>query len=141
MTDPINLIAGGIHHDTRGAIEFVNEFDMAQVKRFYIIKHNDVETLRGWRAHRIEQRWFYVLNGGFRVQLVKIDNWNSPSRNLPLQEQILTEATKEVLHIPAGYATCLKALEEGSRLLVFADFGIDHANNDNYLYPTDYFIL
>lgn len=139
MFDDIGIITGGIHHDARGSIEFVNEFDMSPVKRFYIIKHNDTETSRGWRAHQIEQRWFYVLNGTFQVQLVKIDKWDSPSRDLTIQKQILSESTKQVLHIPAGYATCLKALSEDSRLLVFADFGIENASNDNYLFPLDYF--
>lgn len=139
MIDNISVMVGGIHNDIRGSIEFVNEFDMDHVKRFYIIKHNDTQTLRGWRAHQIEQRWFYVINGSFQVQLVKIDKWDSPSRSLPIQEQILSESTKQVLHIPAGYATCLKAFEEDSRLLVFADFGIENASNDNYLFPLDYF--
>ncbi len=139
MIGDIKLIAGGVHSDIRGSIEFVNEFDMNQVKRFYIIKHNDIKTLRGWRAHKIEQRWFYVLNGIFQVQIVKIDNWDSPDKNLPIQEQILSEPAKQILHIPAGYATCLKALEEDSRILVFADSGIENASNDNYLFPLDYF--
>lgn len=141
MIDAINIITGGIHNDSRGSIEFVNEFDMSPIKRFYIIKHNDTETLRGWRAHRIERRWFYVLNGSFQLRLVKIDNWDSPSNNLPIQEKILLESSKQVLYIPSGYATCLRALEEGSRLLVLADYSIDNANHDNYLYPLDYFIL
>ena len=139
MIDDINIISGGIHSDARGSIEFVNDFDMSPIKRFYIIKHNDIETLRGWRAHRIEQRWFYVLNGGFQLKLVKIDDWNSPSTHLPAQEHLLLESQKQVFHIPSGYATCLKALEENSKLLVLADFGIEHASNDNYLYPLDYF--
>ena len=139
MIDDINIISGGIHCDARGSIEFVNDFDMSQVKRFYIIENNDTQTLRGWRAHRIEQRWFYVLSGSFQLKLLKIDNWDSPNTNLPVHEYTLLKSQKQVFHIPSGYATCLRALEEDSRLLVFADFGIEHASNDNYLYPLDYF--
>src|SRR5690606_23447518 len=69
------FIHGGIAEDHRGSIRFVNDFDMAAVKRFYIIENKDTETIRGWRAHRIEQRWFYVLEGAFSLKAVKIDDW------------------------------------------------------------------
>lgn len=34
----IKTIKGGIAEDHRGHIRFVNDFDMTEVKRFYIIK-------------------------------------------------------------------------------------------------------
>ena len=49
----IAQITGGIAKDHRGQIRFVNDFDMTEVKRFYIITNKDTELIRGWRAHRI----------------------------------------------------------------------------------------
>src|SRR5690606_41963258 len=83
----INTIQGGIAEDHRGHIRFVNEFDMTQVKRFYIIKNKDTDLVRGWRAHRIEQRWFYVLSGSFSVDLIKIDDWENASPDLARSEE------------------------------------------------------
>src|SRR5690606_28809821 len=136
----VNSIMGGIAEDHRGSIRFVNEFDMSAVKRFYIIENKDTETIRGWRAHRIEQRWFYVVDGAFSLKTVKIDDRMEASRDLPVEETILRSEEQRVIHVPVGYATAFQALEPGSRLLVFADYGIEHAKDDDYTYPADYFV-
>lgn len=136
----INTIQGGIAEDHRGHIRFVNDFDMTQVKRFYIIKNKDTNLVRGWRAHRLEQRWFYVLSGSFTVDLIKIDDWENASPDLPMEKRVLTAADKQVLHVPAGYGTAFQALDPNSELLVFADYGIEHAKNDDYTWPEDYFV-
>lgn len=136
----IQTIKGGMASDHRGTIRFVNEFDMTQVKRFYSIRNADAELVRGWRAHRIEQRWFYVLSGSFVLDLVKIDDWDNASVTLPVERRILRAEEGEVLHVPVGYGTAFQAMEEGSELLVFADYGIEHAPNDDYTWPVDYFV-
>lgn len=135
----IDLIKGGIAKDHRGQIRFVNDFDMSLVKRFYIIKNSDTELIRGWRAHRMEQRWFYVLSGSFELSLVRIDDWENPSKNLDIEKRILKTENQQVVHVPVGYGTAFKALEEGSELLVFADYGIENAKNDDYTWPIGYF--
>lgn len=138
MSD-ITSIKGGIAADHRGSIRFVNDFDMTQVKRFYIIENADTELIRGWRAHRIEQRWFHVLDGGFLLKIVKIDNWDSASHALPITEMVLQGENQHVIHVPPGFATAFQALSPSSRLMVFADFPIAHAANDDYTYPLNYF--
>lgn len=134
------LTTGGIAKDVRGQIRFVNDFDMTAVKRFYIIKNSDTGTIRGWRGHQIEQRWFYVLCGTFIVKLIAIDNWNNADKKLPVEVLELRAEEGKVLHVPAGYATAFQAKIEDSELLVFADHGIDHASNDDHVWPTDYFV-
>ena len=136
----ICTIQGGIADDHRGHIPVVNDYDMTQVKRFYMIKNKDTDLVRGWRAHRIEQRWFYVLSGSFLVDLIKIDNWENASSQLLVERRILSVADKQVLHVPVGYGTAFQATESESELLVFADYGIDHAKNDDYTWPEDYFV-
>ncbi|HWK99309.1 MAG TPA: WxcM-like domain-containing protein [Parapedobacter sp.] len=136
----VTITQGGIAEDHRGSIRFVNDFDMTVVKRFYIIENKDAETIRGWRAHRIEQRWFYVLDGAFSMKTVKIDNWDEPSQELPVEETTLRHEDQRVIHMPVGYGTAFQALESGSRLLVFADYGIEHAKNDDYTYALTYFV-
>ena len=136
----VEIIKGGISLDNRGQIRFVNEFDMSSVKRFYIIKNSDTELIRGWRAHRVEQRWFYVLSGSFELNIVKIDNWTNPSIDLTIETIKLSADDLQVVHLPVGYGTAFKALEENSELLVFSDHGIEHAPFDDYTWPVDYFI-
>lgn len=139
MERTASIIKGGSHSDHRGTISFVNDFDMNPVRRFYVISHPDTEIVRGWRAHKIEQRWFQVLYGAFLIRLVKIDNWESPSKNLPVEKFTLFADNNEVLYIPAGYGTLIQAIQKNSRIIVYGDYGIENANLDDYLYPSDYF--
>ncbi|MCT1523544.1 WxcM-like domain-containing protein [Sphingobacterium hotanense] len=135
----IKYIQGGIAKDQRGQIRFVNDFDMNLVKRFYIIKNADLKLIRGWRAHRMEQRWFYVLSGSFSIDIVEIDNWDHASPDLPIRSEVLNAEDSQVLHLSKGYGTAFQALKPNSEILVFSDFGIENAPNDDYTYPIDYF--
>lgn len=139
MTEKPTIILGGRATDHRGTIRFVNDFDMSQVKRFYIIENSDTETIRGWRAHRIEQRWFHVLQGEFRVGLVEIDDWRKPSPNLPIAYYNLSANNMEVFHIPVGYGISIQATEIHSKMIIFGDQGMENAELDDYLFPIDYF--
>lgn len=132
-------IQGGVAEDLRGQIRFVNDFDMSLVKRFYIIKNIDTETVRGWRAHRIEQRWFYVISGSFEIALVRIDNWDEPDAGLPIEHIELDQYMMKVLYVPAGYGTAIKALIPNSEIMVFADYPISHAAKDDYTWSLEYF--
>lgn len=134
-----SIIQGGAHADHRGTIRFYNSFEMSRVKRFYLIEHSDVETIRAWRGHRLEQRWFNVTSGEFLIKVVKIDDWEAPDGKAPVVSYKLSASENLILHIPNGYATGLKATEPNSVILVFADFGIEHAQNDDYLFDQDYF--
>lgn len=135
----IIVIQGGQAKDSRGEIRFVNEFDMTLVKRFYIIKNSDTELIRGWRAHRIEQRWFYVLKGAFQLDLVKIDNWLNPDPNLPIERRHLKASEMQILNVPIGFGTAFRALESDSELLVYSDYPIAHAPHDDYTWDKYYF--
>ena len=133
------FIQGGIAKDQRGQIRFVNDFNMGEVKRFYLIKNSDLNLIRGWRAHRIEKRWFYILSGSFLINIVKIDNWESPSVNLKVEKILMNSIENKMIYLPPGYGTAIKALEPESEVLVFADHNLDHADLDNYTFELDYF--
>lgn len=139
MEKIIETISGGIAEDHRGQIRFVNEFDMTQVKRFYIIKNHDTKLVRGWRGHRIEHRWLYVLSGAFSVDLVEIDDWENASPSLSVKKRILASKDQQVLHVSPGYAAAFQALEPGSELLVFSDSGIENSGTDDYMWALNYF--
>jgi len=135
----VEIIQGGRHLDGRGMLDYVNDFDMSQVKRMYFITHPDPSVKRGWRGHKLEQRWFFVVKGSFEINLVKIDNWTSPDRDLPIETYLLSADNPQVIHVPIGYASGFKALEPDSRFMVYADTGIEAAKLDDYQYPVDHF--
>ena len=135
----IKLIEGGSSTDSRGRIRFVNDFNMEFVKRFYLIKNAGSSVVRGWRGHRIEQRWFFSVVGSFDIRIVEIDNWLAPDRDSTILCYKLKANDNIVLNVPNGYATAISSIEENSELLVFSDFDIHHAKEDDYYYDLDYF--
>jgi dTDP-4-dehydrorhamnose 3,5-epimerase len=126
------IITGGTHTDDRGTLTFFNDFDMKRVRRFYQIDHPDTTIIRAWQAHQIEQKWFYVTRGSFKVILVQPDNWSNPSPDLSYEEFTLQSDQKQVLHIPGGLANGFQALEPNSRLLVFSNFSMKEAGTDDF---------
>ena len=130
----IKIINGGIFTDYRGKIAHVNELDMTEIKRFYIIHHHDIDTIRAWHAHQNEKKWFYCLKGSFTTAFVKIDNWENPSINLKPEIFKLSEKNSKIICIPEGYANGIKADEPNSILMVFSDKVLSEAVNDSWRY-------
>lgn len=132
------IISGNIYTDSRGILLYNNDFDASAVKRMYIVENNDLDILRGWQGHKVEQRWFSAVQGVFCIKLIKIDDWIKPSKNLFVIEYELDSSNLNVLHIPAGYVTCIKSKVLHSKLLVLADYLINELK-DEYKYPSNYF--
>ena len=133
MSD-IQVIRGEIFRDERGQISSLNEFHFEGVKRTYIIHHPDASVIRGWHAHQFERKWFYCIKGAFSVALVKIDNWENPSQELPAEVFRLTENDSRLVCVPAGYANCLKAHEADSIMQVYSDKILSEALGDSWRY-------
>ncbi|MFC4209922.1 hypothetical protein ACFOWA_01935 [Pedobacter lithocola] len=127
-----SLIQGKIHTDTRGILRFFNDFDMSLVKRFYVTEQLDTSIVRGWQGHKKEQKWFYVVNGTFKLILVKPDDWENPSENLPFEEFILEASANRVINIPPGIATGFQALEQPSKMIIFSDLTLEESVNDDF---------
>lgn len=132
------IISGGCHKDARGSLYFNNDFDASAVKRIYVIENINTEFVRAWRGHQIEERWFSAVQGSFIIELIAIDNWDSPSKNLARVQFILKSDTLGVLHIPRGYVSSIQSNEEGSKLLVMANYSMGELD-DEYRFDVDYF--
>lgn len=131
------IICGGRFSDERGELKFVNDFDPQLVKRFYTIKNDSLDTIRAWQGNRIESKYFHVVSGKFIICLVKIDNWDTPTDDLPVYEYILSAEKSEILYVPAGYANGIKSLENNSNLLVFSSHSLAQAKRGSYRYEAD----
>lgn len=131
----VELIKGSEFIDERGALRFFNDFDMGEVVRFYEIAPVDTKIIRAWQGHRHEKKWFHCLNGSFIINLVKVDDFDNPSDQLVPEKITLKSHEPSVLAVPKGYATGIKAVEEGSRLQVFSNFGLEASKKDDYRFP------
>lgn len=132
------LLEGKKHQDERGIITYNNDFDATEIKRIYTIENHSTDFIRGWQGHKIEKRWFASIKGSFDISVIEVDNFTNPSNDLIIQKYILTDDILTYLHIPSGYITAIQAKENGSKLLVLADYGLGEIN-DEYRYNLDYF--
>jgi dTDP-4-dehydrorhamnose 3,5-epimerase-like enzyme len=132
-----NLIEGSNFSDARGGLNFFNSFHMNEIVRMYEIQPNDIKTIRGWQAHQKEKKWFYCNAGSFVLNLVEIDNFDSPSKTLVPKQYVLKADQPSVLEISGGYATAFKAQENNSKLIVFSDFSLEESKNDDFRFPLE----
>ncbi|MBO6185072.1 MAG: WxcM-like domain-containing protein [Chryseobacterium sp.] len=138
MTNNQLQITGSRHQDERGIITYNNDFDASQIKRIYTIENHSTDFIRGWQGHKIEQRWFSCMKGSFEISVIVVDNFTNPSKYLIIQKYLLTDDVLTYLHIPSGCITAIQAKEEGSKLLVLADYGLGEIN-DEYRFDLNYF--
>lgn len=125
------LIKGGIYSDQRGQISFVNDMKFDAIERFYIISNSAANPLRAWQGHKIDNKFFYCIQGKIRVHFVKVDNWDSPSRDLKVESVMLSASESNVLYIPEGYANAIESLEEGSKLMSFSTLPLSRTAEDD----------
>ncbi len=140
MAEELNrtsIIEGGLHADARGTVTFVNDFDFKGVDRFYTIRAHRAHEPRGWRGHRIEHKWFTVVQGTLLLAVVKPDDWSSPSGNLPVEQIVLSGLKPRILSVPAGHATASMALTEDAIMVIFSSGRIEDAKRDDYLFPVE----
>lgn len=128
-------IKGASFSDERGSLIFFNSFDMGEVKRFYEIKPNNIETVRAWQGHIIEKKWFYCNSGEFVVNLAELDKIGAPVENKKPVLFILKSEEPMILCVPSGYASGFKAIKENSSLMVFSDSSLEDSKNDDFRFP------
>ncbi len=133
----VELIPGGLHVDERGVVSFVNDFDFKGVDRFYTIQSHKINEPRGWIGHQKEHKWFMAMTGNMIVSVVAPDNWENPSRDLPVQPYTLSAYKPAVLHVPPGYATTSIMLSSEALLGVFSSGKIENATKDDWRFTTD----
>jgi len=132
------LLKGNSHEDSRGTLMYNNDFDARAIKRIYVIENKSTDIVRAWQGHKIEQRWFSAISGSFKIELIAIADWNRPCKKADRFEFELDSKKLDILHIPAGYVSSIQSLEEGTKLLVMADFALGELE-DEYRYEADYF--
>lgn len=132
------IIQGGNFSDHRGTISYVNDFSFAAVERFYIISNSDDNPIRAWQGHKLDAKNFYCLSGSFKIHFVKVDNWENPSKDLLIETVTVSASESKIVHIPAGYANAIQALEKDSKLISFSTLPLVNVSEDDVRYDSDY---
>jgi dTDP-4-dehydrorhamnose 3,5-epimerase len=132
------LIKGGLSVDDRGAVSFVNEFNFADVKRFYVVENHKQGFIRAWHGHKKESKYVFVVKGSAVVAAVKVDNWENPSKDLQMNRYILSEKSPSILFIPAGYANGFMSLSEDTKLVFYSTSELKDSLNDDIRFDAHY---
>jgi dTDP-4-dehydrorhamnose 3,5-epimerase len=132
------LLRGGLAVDDRGEVGFVNDFDFADVKRFYTVSNHRAGFVRAWHGHRHESKHVLAVSGAALVCCVEIDDWSNPSVELPVQRYVLSERTPSILRVPAGYANGFLTLSDDTKLMFFSSSTLEESAGDDIRFPARY---
>lgn len=116
---------------------FVNEFDFEDVDRFYYLRASTPFQPRGWVGHKIDKKYFTVIQGKALVSVVRPDDWDNASPNLPVERFTLSAENPQILCIPPGHATGSMMLTPDAILMIFSSGKIEDASRDDYRFPKD----
>lgn len=127
-------IEGNSIVDDRGMVSFINAFSFKGVKRFYQVVNHQAGFVRAWHAHKKEAKYVYVSSGSAIVAAVKIDNWTSPSTDIPIYRFVLSSHKPTVLYIPSGYANGFKTLTPDAVLIFLSTLTVEESRGDDIRY-------
>lgn len=127
----VQFTEGNLFEDHRGKVAFVNDFSFEGIERFYVIANSEENPIRAWQGHKLDSKNFYCVSGSFKIGFVAIDDWENPSLDLKVETVILTATKSRVLHIPAGYANAIVALEKNSKLISFSSLPLNKSKEDD----------
>ena len=134
----VRIIEGDLAVDDRGAVSFVNDFDFSGVKRFYKVTNHMAGFVRAWHAHRREAKYVTVLQGAAIIGAVRIDNWEKPSKELPVERYVMSSKKPQVLYIPPGYANGFMSLSSDLKLIFFSTATLEESSNDDIRFDAGY---
>jgi dTDP-4-dehydrorhamnose 3,5-epimerase len=138
MNNKPYVINGGVAVDDRGEITFVNEFNFESVKRFYMVSNHKAGFVRAWHAHKREGKYVTAVVGSAIVGAVKIDDWESPSKDLDVERYVISEKKPQVIYIPPGYANGFMSLTQDLKLVFYSTSKLEESSGDDIRYDARY---
>ena len=132
------VIEGGLAVDDRGTVAFANDFHLPNVKRFYFVSNHRAGFIRAWHGHPNEAQYVMAVQGTSVVGAVKVDNWEAPSRDLPVTRFVLSEYKPCLVYIPPGYASGFMSLTAGAKLLFLSTATFEESQADHVPFDAHY---
>lgn len=142
MDDPKkpSLIDGGVFHDETGYLSFVNDFDLANIQRFYVINQGLSDEPKAWQGHPVEEKFFYCISGSCNIFCVAIDDWGNPSQNLQPMKFELCAKKPQILCIPNGYANAILAREDETKIISFSKVALQDSVEEKIKYDKNIWV-
>ena len=131
MISEFSQIPGGKAFDDRGSLTFINDLDLNMFKRFYIVENHSRGFVRAWHGHKKEAKAVVVVSGSALVAAVKVDDWESPSKDLKIERVVLSSEKPTALLIPAGYANGFMTLTESAKVMFLSTSSLEESAGDD----------
>lgn len=131
MISDFSQIPGGKAFDDRGSLTFINDLDLTMFKRFYIVENHTKGFVRAWHGHKKEAKAVVVVSGSALVGAVKVDDWDSPSKDLKVERVVLSAEKPTALLIPAGYANGFMTLTESAKVMFLSTSSLGESAGDD----------
>ncbi|MEO5893953.1 MAG: hypothetical protein ABIQ31_27090 [Ferruginibacter sp.] len=131
------LLKGDTFTDHRGILQYVNETDPGNYRRFYLITHPDTSVIRAWQGHMIEEKGFYAINGSFTIAVVTPTDFLNPADDEVPEFFHLTAGNNNFLRVAGGSYTGIKAITPGATLLVLSGLDVEGSKKDDYRQPSE----
>ena len=137
-SDVASLLVGGAAIDDRGSVSFCNEFPLESMKRFYVVRNHTRGFIRAWHGHRREAKAVFVASGTAMVCVVRVDDWDAPSRGIEVQKFVMSESQPRVLIIPPGFANGFMNLVRETRVVFFSNSTLEESAGDDIRFDARY---
>lgn len=134
--EDVKFISGGTALDDRGKLNFINDLSFEGFKRFYLVQNHRQGFIRAWHGHKLEGKAVVAIKGSALVCVVKVDNWDSPSRELPVFRQVLSSEKFGALWIPPGYANGFMSLSKDCILMFLSTSSLEESAGDDIRFPS-----
>lgn len=138
MSSSPQIIKGDFKKDERGTVSFVNGFDFPGIKRFYIVVNKTIGQVRAWHGHKKEIKYVYPISGDVLIGVVKIDNWENPSKDSKVLTFKLSSKKPQILFIPNGYVNGFKSLTQNAKILFFSTSTLEESLKDDIRFDPKY---
>lgn len=132
------LIPGNSAVDDRGKLTFVNDFDFTGIKRAYTVSNHREGFVRGWHGHKKEGKYVSVVTGASLFGIVRIDDWDNPSKSLEISKFVLSETKPSVLYIPPGHAHGFMNLTADTRITFYSTSTLADSLDDDFRFHARY---
>ncbi len=121
----VEVVEGRKYEDARGTLRFCNDFDMAEVRRFYTIANDAALPRRGWIGHRRECKWFFPVKGLTRIHVAPMDSEGS------VQVYELMVREPRVVKVPGGNWFLIEQ-DGNAEVMVFSNCRVGEFPNDDF---------
>lgn len=133
---------GGLSVDDRGALSFINDFNIDGIKRIYVVENFDNRFIRAYHGHQKEAKIFIPASGSFLICLRRMIDGSHVEMYGELKKYVLSASKFNALLVPKGYYNGCMNLCPDSRLLVLSSSTLEESKGDDWrIDPAEFKLL